>query len=176
MIETRSLWPCAAVGGVWILACSAGVVRAQSATRDLSAFAGPGSTFTVTITLDLTGSPAVVGVEEAPPTGWLTSAISDGGSFDGLAGKIKWGLFLDPSIPSQLTYDVTVPDPLTGGICFSGAGSFDGQDVATTGDACVIDVVPATSTWGLVILWLMVAVAGSVMCRPALAMTARRIR
>ena len=53
------------------------------------------------------------------------------------------------------------------------AGSFDGQDVPITGDACVNGVVPATSTWGLVVMWLMVAVAGSVLCRSRPAMTAR---
>lgn len=162
--------------GVWMLACSAGELRAQGATRDLSTYGGPGSTFTVTITLDLSSSPGVVGMEDAPPAGWLTSSISDGGSFDVIAGKVKWGPYLDPSIPAQLTYDITVPNPLTGGVCFAGAGSFDGQDEPITGDACVIDVVPATSTWGLVVMCLMVAVAGSVLLRLRLAKAARPSR
>lgn len=176
MFGMKRVWLWVGLVGGGMLACGAGEVHAQSAVRDLSSFSGPGSTFTVTITLDLTGNPGVVGLEDAPPSGWLTSAISDGGSFDASAGKVKWGPFLDPSIPAQLTYDVSAPDPLTGGVCFSGAGSFDGLDVPTTGDACVIDVVPATSTWGLVVMLMMVAVVGSVLCRARPAMILHTIR
>lgn len=176
MIGAKRQWAALVAAAVCVLVCSAGELRAQVAVRDLSDFAGAGSTFSVTITLDLSGNPGVVGMEDAPPVGWATSAISDGGSFDVSAGKVKWGPYLDPSIPAQLTYDVTAPDPLTGSTCFAGAGSFDGQDVPITGDACVNGVVPATSTWGLVVMWLMVAVAGSVLCRFRREMNPRAVR
>lgn len=123
----------------------------QTATRGLPPnYAPPPSTLEVSISLSIPGGTGVVGVEDGPPSGWAASNISNGGTYDVPSGKVKWGPFIAPSIPSALTYEVT-PNGPGGSDCFVGTASFDGLDVKIGGDACMI-AVPAASFWGLVVM------------------------
>jgi hypothetical protein len=76
-------------------------------------------------------------VEEKPPEGWLVSAVSDGGRFDLVTGKIKWGPFSD-RLTRTLSYSVTVPSSAGAEGWFDGEGSFDGQPLTTTGSVSVV--------------------------------------
>lgn len=87
-------------------------------------------------------------VEDTPPAGWIVSAISDNGSFDGINKKIKWGIFKDAATVSTrtLTYTVLPSADASGAKTFMGLASFDGKDVAanTTITDQSVDVVITT--------------------------------
>lgn len=124
--------------------------HAEGATRDLSQFVELGATFTTTIVLEPPPGTLIVGLEEAPPTGWIVSTISNGGTFDAATGEVKWGPFFDPGIPAFVTYDVTPPTTAVGSQCFAGTVSFGGASTPDIGgDACIGAPIPAASAWGL---------------------------
>lgn len=131
----------------------------SGASRDLPDSALPGASFTVTITLDTPPVTSVAAAEDAPPSGWIVSNISNSGTFDAQTGKVKWGLFFAPSIPLTLSYDVTSTGQST--TCFSGTVSFDGAGSGITGDSCM-NVIPAASTWGVLALVISLLTAGSI--------------
>jgi len=120
---------------VW-LGC-AQVVCAEGASRDLSGYAGPEVTFSVSIAIDPPVGTIAVAVEDAPPTGWFVENITDGGTWDAQQEKVKWGVFFEPSVPSSVMYDMTPPLDATGQECFTGTVSFDGPGQPVTGDTCV---------------------------------------
>jgi hypothetical protein len=136
----------------------------SAAGRDLSGYVDPTTTFTVTITLDAPPGTIAAGVEDTPPAGWTASNISDSGAWDSMALKVKWGPFFDPSIPTAVTYDVT-PSGAGGEQCFSGIVSFDGDEQAIGGDACVGGAVPSIAAWGLASLAASVLSAGTIIIR-----------
>lgn len=144
--------------------CLTQLARAQSATRDLTAFSEPGVPFTVSIALQTPPQTAVVAVEDKPPSGWVVSDISDGGSWDAQVAKVKWGLFFDPSIPAAVSYTLTAPGG-AGEFCFDGMVSFDGVNQTTVGDACLSVGVPAVSQWALLVLTLSLLAAGTAVLR-----------
>lgn len=80
--------------------------------------------------------------------------------------SVKWGPFFDPSIPALVSYDVTAPGSLRGLECFDGTTSFDGNDVAVSGDLCLPPPVPAASFWGLVVLGMLLAAMGTLILHP----------
>lgn len=135
---------------------------AVEATRDLSGYAGLGVTFTVTIALDTPEGTEFIVVEDAPPTGWSASNISDGGTWDGQVEKIKWGPIVDPSIPTSLTYDLTPPGNTGGTHCFEAWAFFDDLEVPVTGDEC-IRVVPTVSGWGVLVMALLLLTGGTLL-------------
>jgi hypothetical protein len=61
------------------------------------------------------------------------SSISDGGQWDSVNLKIKWGPFFDAT-PRNLTYKATPPAGESGIKYFNGTASFDGINVTITGD------------------------------------------
>ena len=87
----------------------------------------------------LTPPPAttVVAVEDVPPDGWAVDNISQGGIFDSVNGKVKWGPFFAPAIPAAVSYDVTPTNDTTGLACFYGTISVDGVNEQVCGDACI---------------------------------------
>ena len=151
-----------------VSATSGQTAFAQTATRDLTAFSEPGVSFTVFLSLDTPPGTAVVAVEETPPTGWIVSDISDGGSWDAQAAKVKWGLFFDPSIPTGVTYTAT-PAGGVGEFCFDGVASFDGANQTIAGDTCLSVGVPTVSEWGLLTMALIMLATGSVALRRGVA-------
>jgi hypothetical protein len=145
---------------VWL-----GVPRAalaEGATRDLSGYAGPGITFTVSIAIELPANPGVVGVQDGPPAGWVVSNISDSGVWDEDSELVKWPPFFDPSIPDSVSYDVTPPTSGPISPCFSGTISFDGPEQLIKGDAC-IPVVPTLTEWGLVAMTLLLVACATLL-------------
>jgi len=129
---------------------------AQSATRDLSGYAGLEVTFTVTITIETPGGTTAVGLEEAPPAGWIVSNISDGGAWDVGQEEVKWGPFFGGGTPAFVTYDVTPPASAGGDECFAGTVSFDALNLSVGGEQCIAVPIPAASTWGLAVMAIMI--------------------
>lgn len=75
-------------------------------------------------------------VEETPPTGWTVSGIDNGGQFDAVNGKVKWGPFFDATART-LKYSVTPPSGTTGQKTFSGTVSVNGTNSAMCGNASI---------------------------------------
>jgi len=96
----------------------------------------PNTALTVTLTAVPASGTSVYAVEDAPPTGWVVSNISDNGAFDSTTGKVKWGPFFD-NTTRNLTYTVTPPAGATGSQTFAGVGSFDGTNVDIVGDRTI---------------------------------------
>ncbi len=99
-----------------------------------------GVAFTVTLQLSAREDIVAFGVEDQPPSGWTVSNISHGGLFDAQNRKVKWDVFFvrSPADRQQtLTYQVTPPVGATGEATFSGTASFDGINVAVTGDSAI---------------------------------------
>lgn len=134
----------------------------QSASRELpESFVPPGSTMPVAITVSLPGGTLVFGAEDRPPSGWSVANISHSGTLDAQSGKVKWGPFFAPSIPTSLSYDVLPPPAAHVANCFSGTASFDGLDQAISGDLC-IQAIPAASFWTLLCLGQLLAIAATI--------------
>lgn len=91
---------------------------------------------TVHIALNLPDGTSAIGLEDAPPAGWTVTAISDGGAFDPVNEKVKWGPMFPP-FPAEVTYDVMPNVDSTGSVCFAGLISVDGTDAPICGDQCV---------------------------------------
>ena len=140
-----------------------------AATRDLSGFAIAGDPFTVIITTEVPQGATVVGVEDTPPVGWAVSNISDAGTWDVQNGKVKWGLFFDPSIPTTVTYDVSATRNAMGLLCFAGTVSVEGVDFSIEGEQCLAIGVPTLTGWGMFIMLLAVLTAATLVItgRPA---------
>ena len=83
------------------------------------------------VTLQVSPDPGVSGyaVEEALPAGLTPYAVSDGGAWDSVNHKIKWGLFFD-STARRLSYKL---GGVAGVYTLGGVGSFDGQSIAASG-------------------------------------------
>jgi hypothetical protein len=106
----------------------------NTVVRSVSAVYQPGTPLTVTNTVTCNTGVGAYAVEDQPPAGWQVSQISDGGVFDTVNQKVKWGLFMDGT-SRTLSYTITPPAGATGDAAFAGQGGFDGLLVAITGDA-----------------------------------------
>lgn len=149
--------------GFILLACATEQALAQGAIRSVPEHALGGAAFEAVITLNASPGVVAVGVEDIPPPGWLVSGISHGGVFDGTARTVKWGPFFAPSIPAQVSYQVTSPLESRGSFCFDGSVSFDGFGEPVQGRACVevMEGIPTVSAWGALNLTLLLLVSGS---------------
>lgn len=108
------------------------------ASRDLSnpqPLYCPGERKQVTILITPPSGITAIGVEDAPPFGWVASNISNGGVWDAVRGQVKWGPFFEP-FPSELRYDVTPSFDDSGTACFEGTISFDGMNEGICGEGC----------------------------------------
>ncbi len=115
------------------------MVPACAATRVLSdpddlAYC-PGVTKRVDIVLNPPGNVSAIAIEDTPPAGWVVSNISDGGTFDAVNRKVKWGP-LFPPFPAVVSYDAT-PTDASGIECFTGTISIDGVNEPICGDECI---------------------------------------
>jgi hypothetical protein len=79
------------------------------------------------------GGVTAYAVEDAPPSNWAVSNIDNGGAWDGVAKKVKWGPFFDSAVRT-LKYKATPPVGTTGTKTFSGTANFDGISAPITGD------------------------------------------
>lgn len=105
---------------------------ASSTTSVLPEFFTPGIAFSVLLTTAPDAATEVYAVEETPPNGWGITAISHGGVFDPVGGRIRWGPFID-ALPRVLSYQVTPPLTATGSSTFAGVVAFDHALVPITG-------------------------------------------
>ncbi len=153
---------------VLILGFFAPLAFGQTATRDLPPAYGNGVYgFTVSIAINPPPNVAAAGFEDRPPREWTVSNISNGGALDVVTGKVKWGPFFG-SIPTLVTYDISLPTSSHGRSCFAGRVSFDGLDYPISGDQCVGGPVPTVSQWGLLALTLCLLTAGTIVLRNGL--------
>ncbi len=88
--------------------------------------------FQVTLTASPVPGVTTYAVEERVPTGWAVTAPSDGGAFDAVNQKVKWGPFLDANL-RPLTYTITPPPGTVGTHAFAGLALFNGIETAVTG-------------------------------------------
>jgi len=140
-------------------------VRGQSAVRTLPDYYLQGTASNISIALSTPQGTAVVGVEDKPPAGWSASNISNGGTWDALSQKVKWGPFFGTSIPTGLSYQATPPAGFSGEACFVGSASFDGFNQPISGDACIPIGVPALSWLGAIVFAGLMLAAGAVVLR-----------
>lgn len=115
------------VGGDASLANAPGTVVRALPARYVS-----GQPFTVTLTATPVPGVETYAVEEQVPDGWTVGTMSDGGAYDSINRKLKWGPFLDRDI-RPLTYTVTPPPAATGTNAFLGEGWFNGVESPVTG-------------------------------------------
>jgi hypothetical protein len=92
----------------------------------------PGGVLTLTNQVRLAEETLVYLVEETIPEGWTTGLINNGGQFDLVQRKIKWGPFSD-RVERELRAELKAPAGATNTVRFAGAGSFDGLAVPITG-------------------------------------------
>lgn len=71
-------------------------------------------------------------VDDAIPSGWTATDISDGGEFDSISSSVKWGPFFD-DIARVLTCHLHPPLNPSALAQFQGVASFDGNVVGVTG-------------------------------------------
>ncbi len=87
------------------------------------------------INLKVPADTSVIGIEETPPPGWTkVIEVSDGGAYDALTHRVKWGPFFAPDIPAQIAYRVGVPDDFYSIGWFDGLVSLDGHNTAIGGN------------------------------------------
>ncbi len=109
-------------------------------TVDLPKFFTAGQPFTVTfnvtptnvfaytdpvsLVVTYTTNTIACAVEDQVPAGWTVAQISDGGFFDNLRGKVKWGPFFDAN-PRMLTYQIIPPTNAATIAVFQGGAAFN---------------------------------------------------
>jgi hypothetical protein len=98
---------------------------------------------TVFLTVVPATSVSVYAVEEGVPPGFVVSGITPvGGVFDVGGRKVKWGPFFD-NAERVLSYTITPEPGASKNVTLVGTGSFDGVDVAITGQRQVSENPPA---------------------------------
>ena len=93
----------------------------------------PGQPVIVTIEVGVDSGAHAYATEDSPPSDWLVSDISDGGIFDSVNGKVKWGPYSD-TVSRNLQYQVTPPLDESGGVSFVGLLAIDGGSQLIGGD------------------------------------------
>lgn len=71
-------------------------------------------------------------IEESIPDGWSVSNINEGGVFDPLTGKVKWGIYFD-QCPTYFAYTLTPPSGANAPQTIVGVLSVDGVNHTVTG-------------------------------------------
>ncbi len=152
--------------GAWCALGVAAPAMAQVAVRDLSDFSSTSQPFTVIIEVTPPVGTIAFGVEDAPPDGWTdVSNIDNGGSWDAVNNKVKWGPYFNDT-PVTLSFLVTPPGGSSGSTpCFSGIVSIDGNNAAVAGTRCLPAPVPTASEWGLTAMTLLLLVAATLLLR-----------
>ena len=105
--------------------------------RELPAGYIAGAPFTVHLIATLPNRTQAWGVEDEPPPGWRVSAISNGGTFDEVNGKVKFGPYTEVA-RRVLTYQLTPPVGSTNVGEFSGVASTDGTVYGISGQRIIL--------------------------------------
>ncbi|MBS1811226.1 MAG: hypothetical protein JST84_23890 [Acidobacteria bacterium] len=106
------------------------------AQRTLPAGYFVGQAFVVSIQVTPAAGTQSYAVEDVPPTGWAVSGIDNGGQFDAVNNKVKWGPFFDAQART-LTYSVTPPVGTTGTKTFAGTASVNGVSSTICGNTSI---------------------------------------
>ncbi|MBI4718418.1 MAG: hypothetical protein HY763_11475 [Planctomycetes bacterium] len=101
----------------------------------------PGIEEAVVIALNPPSNTSVFALEDTPPAGWVVTFISNGGNYDAVNHKVKWGP-LFPPLPGNVSYGVMPPDDTADPACFSGNVSVDGVNSPICGDTCLTPCCP----------------------------------
>ncbi|RME37944.1 MAG: hypothetical protein D6788_08420, partial [Planctomycetota bacterium] len=97
----------------------------------------PGVPLRVEITLSIPPGVSAVALEDIPPMGWTVTTISDGGVYDSVNGKVKWGPFFPPAVPPMVWYEVVPTETSVTVPCFEGTISLDGEPRPICGPSCL---------------------------------------
>lgn len=108
--------------------------------RQLPGGYSPGAKLIVGLQATPPTSANVYAVEDFPPASWTIGQISDGGLYDPVNKKVKFGPFFDHTARA-LTYEVTPPPGETGRKEFNGTASADGINAPIAG-ASTIELAP----------------------------------
>ncbi len=103
-----------------------------SVIRNLSCYLA-GNKLTISLVVKPLAATGNYGVEDMPPAGWSVANISNGGIYDSLKNKVKFGPFFD-NAERTLTYDVTPPVSETSDKSFNGTASSDGANTPIGGN------------------------------------------
>ncbi len=104
--------------------------------RDLPSNYIPGQAFEVRLSATPEMSVTSYAIEEIPPKGWAVTKITEGGAWDAVTGKVKFGPFFDHTA-RQFAYIVAPPIEATARAEFNGSGSADGSVARTSGDRVI---------------------------------------
>jgi len=137
VLPERAMAGCAAgLAFISITLATAAPTTTGQAARDLPDCYHAEGAFTVRIAINAPSGAFVIGLEDSPPVAWSVENISDGGVWDPINGKVKWGPFFAP-LPTDVSYLVTPPPETNGSACFRGMVSFDGVNHVVVGDSCI---------------------------------------
>jgi hypothetical protein len=112
------------------------IIVAGTAVRNLPAGYTASGALAVSIIVTPASSASAYAVEDAPPAGWIVNNIDNGGTWDAINHKVKWGPFFD-NATRTLGYQATPPAGTSGVKVFSGIASIDGVGVAIGGASSI---------------------------------------
>ncbi|MBI4657721.1 MAG: immunoglobulin domain-containing protein [Verrucomicrobia bacterium] len=92
----------------------------------------PGETLLVQVSVQLAPGVAAYAIEERIPLDLVIRQISDGGEFDPINHRVKWGPFFDGT-PRELSYELATGRSSPRLLAMTGLASFDGASVAIVG-------------------------------------------
>ncbi len=119
-----------------------------SAIRGLPSSYAAGSPVNIAITASPAAGTSAYAIEDAPPIGWTVSNIDNGGVWDAVNGKVKWGPFFD-NTSRTLNYRATPPVGTAGVRSFNGTASFDGVGAMIGGTGNITNASPQRYTLNL---------------------------
>lgn len=118
----RILPPAAACG--LILGVLSPASAASTVVRSFgAAYYIPFEPIDVTIRVTPDAQMQVWALEDVPPAGWTVTGINEGGTWDAVTGKVKWGVFFT-NYAKTLSYRATPPAAESGPKVFSGTAAF----------------------------------------------------
>jgi hypothetical protein len=104
--------------------------------RTLPASYIPGQKFPVVLNATPFSGTSAWAVEDHPPQGWVVSEVSEGGVFDPVTGRVKFGPFLDAKPRSQ-GYAVVPPSNSSGRYEFGGSSAANDKAFPISGDRLI---------------------------------------
>jgi|GEM_PF-2490781 len=94
----------------------------------------PGESVLVSLAVKPDVSIEAYTVEDSPPSGWTVSNINNGGVWDDVNNKVRWGPFADNS-QRTFTYNALPPEDISSSQCFAGKASVNGINMIC--DRCI---------------------------------------
>lgn len=108
--------------------------------RQLPAGYSGGAQFTVRLVATPPPGTSSYAVEDVPPAGWTVGAINQGGTFDAVNGKVKFGSFADANART-FSYELTPAADATGTQTFSGTAFANGGSCVISGPSTVNNIL-----------------------------------